>query len=141
MEVQRVILFVFLLLCSLWDWKSRSVPVWLCYGGALLMTAAVFVTKEMTMAEAVGGMLPGIFLLGIGWITKGQIGSGDGIVFMVTGLGLGIWYNCLLLAGALSISFLWSLLFLTMKKINLKTKFPFLPFVLAAFVLEFMTGG
>lgn len=141
MNINKIILMIlllFLFLCSTWDWKRKAIPSWLCYGGVLVMAAVGFGTKEITLAGAAGGIMLGIILLGIGQLTKGQIGEGDGIVFIATGIALGFWNNCMLLVGALFLSFLGSLILLLMKKITLKAKLPFLPFVFAAFVLEFV---
>lgn len=138
MEIKIIVLFVFLLLCSAFDWKNRAIPSWLCYSGIVFMVLLCLGKGDIKMSEAVKGAAVGAVLLGIGRLTKGQLGEGDGLVFMATGIGLGIWDNCILLLGASFLSFFWSLLLLVIGKRTLKTKFAFLPFVFAAFVLEFM---
>ena len=79
----------------------------------------------------------GISLLIISKITA-QIGAGDGIVFIITGLGLGFWNNFWLLWEGLLLMAAVSLLLLLFQKINWKSKLPFLPFVLGAYIIGFV---
>lgn len=136
MWIKTGILFLFLLICAVWDLRHKAIPLWVCLGGLASTAVWQFFTREMDMAGILGGILIGIFLLAAGTITKGQIGSGDGIVFIITGIVLGMRDNFLLLSGSLMISFLFSILLIFLKKINLKTRLPFLPFVFIAYVIE-----
>lgn len=95
-----------------------------------------FLVKENSLLSIAGGILTGLFLLAASKITRGQIGSGDGIVFLITGISLGMERNFLLLLGSLFIAFLYSLILLLIKKTRWKDAIPFLPFVFAAYVLE-----
>ena len=161
MELKVLILLIFLVAASIWDLKERCIPVWVfsLTGIVIVFLELVFILNEMSgiMEEAeyaavavkqvmvtangiltvkLGGMAVGFALLVISKLTQGQIGEGDGITFLITGFSLGFGDNFLLLLEALLLSFAWSLVLMFMKKINLKTSLPFLPFVLTAFIIR-----
>ena len=140
MEFELILLLIFLLLGSIWDIKERAVPVWFFLFAMVVVFVMKLLLGEILVAEQLGGMMIGVLLLIVGKLTKGQIGEADGITFIITGFVLGFWDNFLLLTEALFLSFFWSLVFMLLKKINLKSKLPFLPFVLAAFLLGAITG-
>lgn len=79
-------------------------------------------------------LLPGIVLLIIAWVTRGKIGAGDGLLFLTMGVWLS-WREIVLL---LTLSFFLAgaaagiLLF---RKHSGKETFPFVPFILAAWIL------
>lgn len=139
-EVKAGILLVFLFFCAVWDLKNKAIPVWLCLTGTAVVISTEFLSGKMNMAEIIGGVLIESFLLAVCKVTKGQIGPGDGIVFIITGISLGTQGNLLLLTGSLMLMFLYSAFFVCLKKINLKTRLPFLPFVFGAYILEMAMG-
>lgn len=137
-QMKIVVLLLFLFLCGLWDWKSRKIPLWLCGCGALAVLVCEILTKEFSLEKITGGILIGLILLGAGKVTKGQIGSGDGIVFIVIGLGLRAGESFLLLVESLWVLFLFCLIGFFTGKIKVKERVPFLPFVFFAYVLRFV---
>ena len=66
-------------------------------------------------------------------VMERALGKGD---FLITGFSLGFENNFLLLLESLLLSFMWSLMLMLFKKINLKTSLPFLPFILTAFIIR-----
>lgn len=92
---------------------------------------AVFARKV-----SIYGVLPGIFLIAVSMICKNiAIGIGDGIVIMCLGLliGLnGIWFTTFL---ALAMSCVYGIASLLFNGKNLKTAYPFIPFVFLGFFI------
>ena len=133
-----LILLIFLFLCSVWDCKVRKIPLWICHVGVFFIIMCELLTKEISLQKMIGGILVGLFLLGLTKITRGQIGLGDGIVFIVIGLGIGLKESFLLLLESLFLLFLFCLIGLIVKKIKIKQRIPFLPFVFTAYFLKFI---
>ena len=161
MELREIILFVFLIVASIWDLKEKRIPVWVFRLTAILILCLDFgylITELLSCVDCVentrivaeriagstilihklGGMAVGLVLLAVSKLTGGEIGEGDGIAFLITGFTLGFRDNFLLLSEALLLSFVWSLILIIVKKINLKTSLPFVPFVLIAFVIHIL---
>ena len=163
MELREIILFVFLIVASIWDLKEKRIPVWVFSLTAVLIVCLDFGylitellnhvdsvestrivaegiagTESRILAEKLAGMAVGLVLLAVSKLTGGEIGEGDGIAFLITGFTLGFRDNFLLLCEALLLSFVWSLIFIIAKKINLKTSLPFVPFVLIAFAIHIL---
>ncbi len=134
--MKTIILVLFLLLCGFSDWKTRQVPLWLCGLGTVAIILCEILTKEFALNKIAGGVLIGLFLLSAGKVTKGQIGSGDGIVFLIIGVALGGRKSFLLFTESLCILFLFCMIGIFTGKIKMKQRLPFLPFVVAAYLLE-----
>ncbi len=137
MELEKIIVFLFLVIISVWDIKERAVPQGIFMLGILVAILLNFYFENGISTEKLLGMVMGLVLIAVSRFTKGQIGEGDGAAFLVTGLALGVADNFLLLFEALFLSFVWSLFLLIGKRIRLNTKMPFLPFVLISFILCF----
>lgn len=130
------ILLIFLFLCSLSDWKNRKISLYFCLVGGLAIIICELLTNEISLEKILGGILVGLFLLSLTKITRGQIGLGDGIVFLVIGVGLGLRESFLLLIESLCLLFLFCVIGLIVKKIKMKQRIPFLPFVFVAYLLK-----
>lgn len=84
-------------------------------------------------AEGLFGFLPGLVLLGLGKVSRGSIGAGDGCYFLISGLLLGFWRNLAVLFYGTLCCGLFCLVYFVWgnfkKKDNLrKQTVPFLPF-------------
>lgn len=86
------------------------------------------------IASLLGGVAIGVVLLMISFVTRGKIGSGDGVVLMVTGLFLGFYDNLLLLLSATFLSALVGAFILFIKGMNKNYEIPFIPFLLLSFI-------
>ena len=136
--METIILFIFLMLCSFWDWKTRMIPVWICASTAIIIGLYQLLVKEVSLEKILVGLIVGLFLLMIGKITRGQIGSGDGIVFLVIGIGIGVKESIFLLFESLCVLFFFCLIGLLTGKIKMKEKLPFIPFVFIAYVIHLL---
>lgn len=76
----------------------------------------------------------GILMLLVSLITKGQIGTGDGIIFCITGLGLGFWNNLWLLMLSLFMAGIFSGILWMLKRVGRKSEIPFVPFILISYL-------
>ncbi len=108
---------------------------------SILLTAGIFLAAvilriwrgEYTALAA--GILPGVLLLGLSWITKESLGYGDGLVQSVLGALLG-WKKALeILLGAFFLAAIFSAAALAAHRLGRKSELPFLPFILSAYLV------
>lgn len=84
-------------------------------------------------------LIPGISLFVISLIFPASLGLGDGLIFTICGIYLGINFTIQLLFLSLVISCIFSIL-LIIKKHSLKYQFPLAPFIFVSYVFILFTG-
>lgn len=126
---------LFLLLCTWQDIRMARISGRLiCLFG--LAGILVRVICKSPMQTWIFCILPGVGILAFGRLTGEQIGYGDGLVMVVAGLFLkAAGVISLFLSGLVLCAVSAAVLFLT-GKVTTRTAFPFLPFLLAGFVLQ-----
>ena len=127
---------LFLLMQALRDCRSRTI--------SLRLTAAVaaaglcfLVIRQTDAAEILLRLLPGLFLLSAGFLSRGGIGMGDGLVLLTAGLCLP---SDSVIAGtalALCLSALLSACLLIRRR-SRNTAFPFVPFLLVGCLISLL---
>lgn len=130
----KIVIGIFLVLCSITDLKQKTIPISYVLVSFVVLVLLTFLQKDLVYLSRLKGMSIGGALLVLGKVTRGQIGDGDGILFCLTGLGLGFWNNFYLLFLSLLFSAMFSIVMLTIKKMNRKQTFPFVPFILVAYL-------
>lgn len=108
---------------------------------SILLTAGIFLAAVILRiwrgeyAALAAGILPGVLLLGLSWITKESLGYGDGLVQSVLGALLG-WKKALeILLGAFFLAAIFSAAALAAHRLGRKSELPFLPFILSAYLV------
>lgn len=94
--------------------------------------------------EAPGILLPrliaGAFFAGMvvsfAWLAKGKFGMGDAKLLGITAMTAGVWYTIQLVCGGLMVSFLYGLWLLLFRRRNVKSEFPFVPFLTLVMVIN-----
>ena len=129
--VAGVVLFVLAVI----DFKKKWIPVGpvLALGGVLLVFRLF---EGVTISNLVYGLVPGVILLLVAWITKEKIGVGDGLLFLSLGCGYGIESMMLLLAAAFGAAAVISMVLLVFGRANRKTELPFLPFLFVGWLVS-----
>lgn len=130
------IVFLILTIFSIQDIKTKRIQTL-----PLLMSLIPGILLQMTgrnhtFWEVMGGIALGVMLLVIGRCTKEAVGYGDGLVFVVTGVYLGIWENFRLLLSALIIVSIFSVVQIIIRKKNAKDEIAFIPFVWIAQAIQ-----
>ena len=141
---------VWMVWMSVKDVRTFRVPGWLILGGGVLgiVFNLMFTMTKMTDVSPEGwaivrillGTLPGVFLLLITYITK-AVGYGDGLVLIVLGMVVGLQKAVLLLAIALFLAALCSVLLLVLRRVRKNSRLPFLPFLTVGWLLVGTVGG
>lgn len=129
----KAVLFVYLSIAAATDIKKKTVSVRLALVFGALAAAAGFLARTDFPAWAAGA-LPGIFLLAAAWLTHESVGYGDGCVLLVTGLFTGFSAGAGILMTALLLLCPVSLVLLIWKRDRRRT-LPFVPFLLAAYIV------
>lgn len=139
--MERWIFGVFLAIAVGQDLKKQRVDLWVygVFGSLAFLLAAGRQLRGMTgfqWQEYIGGISLGLMLLGIGMISRGSVGMGDGLFFLVSGMILKLPENMLLLSYGLLLCGLYSLgylVWLRFRAIGIRTMraqmIPFLPFL------------
>lgn len=132
----------FLLIAAVQDWRTKRVDVrvYLLFGGAALITIVWNVLNKGTLSGCgwkgcLGSISIGVGLLLLGHLSRGEIGTGDGCFFIVSGLLLNFWENLLLLSYGTLLCGLYSLCCIVRSRLYIeetvtKRVVPFLPFLI-----------
>ena len=132
-----------MLLGSIYDAKSFCLPLWLLLlglGGGLAGELYFLISGQHYWWELLLGLLPGCLSIVLAFITREQIGYGDGLLLLMLGgcvggeSALGIWI------GGLVASFIVSVVLLTIRKAGRNTRIPFVPFLFLGYMLVGIGG-
>lgn len=131
-----IILFIYFFVASVYDMKDREIPLFISVAAACLLFAIrlYFVCRgQMPVQTAFLGVGIGIVLLIISVLAKGEIGAGDGILFIVSGLVCGFYENGVLLFVSLVFTAIAGGVLILVKRVGRKYGLPFAPFVFAGY--------
>lgn len=123
-----------LIYCGMKDLKCRKISLFIVAIAFISMLALLPFYKNISCFDIIGGFLVGVTLIIISKISRGQIGIGDGLIFCVTGIGLGFWNNVCLLLYSLFLAAIFAGFIFIIKHTNKKQFIPFVPFVCIGYV-------
>lgn len=133
LEVRLCLLFI-LGVAAFVDRKTHLVP-WNLLGIYFFCGVVTWLLlREISLLSVLAGMAVGAALLGLSFLSRGAVGSGDALLFMVTGMFLGFLPNVLLLLLSSLFAGLTSLVLIAVKKNCKKKQIAFVPFMLAGYV-------
>ncbi|MBO4785161.1 MAG: prepilin peptidase [Lachnospiraceae bacterium] len=141
-NIRFAFVFIVLGIEAITDFKKKEVNI--VFPALLAATAAVmlFFTKDISLINAIIGITEGVLLILISFLTKGEIGMGDGILLAACGLMLGGRDNLIMFFFACLSSAIVSALIMIIKKADKKTKIPFVPFMIPGFlIMVFLSLG
>lgn len=131
----------YLILLSLFDIKSGKLPKKLLLVGALFAAAQLFYLiwdgqggYGRLLAKTALGMLPGFLLIVFSLATK-KVGAGDGCVLVLMGTLIGAEGCFLIFSGSLFLAAAYAGILFTFCRKGRNSRFPFIPFVTAAFCI------
>ncbi len=138
--ITDIFLGIFLFICSVTDIRSKEVKpaVLAAFGAAAVVLYLVI--RPVGIFEEAAGIIIGLTFVALSLISEGKIGLGDGLLMTVTGLFLGGRQNAFLIMTAMLLSALFSIGYLLSKKGNRKTRFAFVPFMFASFLIRITAG-
>lgn len=140
-EIGEICFGGYLCVVSMWDIRKREIPVWLiAAGGILSVSLGYFHGKIPLVLMVTGALVGGVFLL-ISRLTQEAFGYGDSLMIAVTGVYLGFWNVLYLLVWAYVLAAVFAGYVLIRKGFQKDAAFPFVPFLLAAYIGIVCLGG
>ena len=132
--MRKLLLLLYLGAASYTDVKRKTVSMRMAVlFGVLALAVEIYVKDPVFVWLA--GAVPGCFLLLLSRVTREAVGYGDGVTLAVIGLFTGFAQAMGIFMGALLILCPVALLFLIWKR-DRKMTLPFVPFLLAAYLLR-----
>ena len=135
----RIAVILMLILLSVSDLKSHTIPVLPVLVFAAVMAAVHLSAGDLPAVRIFTGMLPGLFLLAVSLASRSSIGTGDGIAVAACGAAIGLSSELASLTVALVLCCAYSIVLLIRKKAGRKDTLPFLPFLTAGHILVLIT--
>ncbi len=137
-KIADVIIFLMLGLCSISDWKKKTIPLkWILIMGVTVLILA-FLCKDMEPGQRIGGGMVGIIFLFLSKCTKEAIGYGDSLLIFILGIHLGGLCLLRVLFLASVIAAIASLFRLWKHGWKRNATLPFVPFLSIAYLGEMM---
>lgn len=124
------------------DKKSLSISrkFLLTVGIIAILGRSLLADEQNIVAEWGFSILPGVFLLIAGWLSRWQIGAGDGVIVLVMGLWLGFAKTLIVLLMGMFFCSVFCGVMLFFKRAERRTEIPFVPFLLAACLIGRIMG-
>ena len=116
------------------DIRQHRINIYLLIAGSLL---AVFtrVLADAPLKEGIVGCIPGILFIICGYMTRHAIGYGDGWMFMIIGMCLGIREIVLVLSICLIFIAIYGLFMMVVRKKSRKTAVAVMPWLFFALLI------
>lgn len=136
----KIILFLWLLICSIQDIMKQEISLIIILVGFILLFTISIIHGKLLIWDRIGGLALGVILLLLNKVTRGQIGIGDGLILCITGISLGFYINSLLLIYGLLCASIFSIIYMFVKKVSRKKTIPFIPFIFIVFLGVLLDG-
>lgn len=127
-------LIVFLTVCTVFDIKTRTLPVWFMILGNVAAVVFRILNWRQENVLWLGGIVIGIVFLLLSKWTKEGLGYGDSWMILILGISLGFRDMLILLSIALICSGLLAVILLARGGWSKKISFPFIPFLMVGYV-------
>lgn len=133
-----LLLLFYLIVCCYTDLKKHTINLLISIIFTLLGIITGIFLFDYSFISMTISLIPGISLFVISLIFPASLGLGDGLIFTICGIYLGINFTIQLLFLSLVISCIFSIL-LIIKKHSLKYQFPLAPFIFVSYVFILFT--
>lgn len=140
-EVSQIGYGLYLCVLSGMDIVKRQVPLWMLALGGVGVTVMQFFKRQLPVSLILAGAAVGIGFLVVSKFTEEGLGYGDSILILITGIYLGAWELLGVLIGAFLLSAVFAVIFLIKKKFDRHAGYPFVPFLMAAYVVWILIRG
>lgn len=131
-----IILFIYLFLMSIYDIRKKEIQIEISVVTIVVLAAGQIcriACGEQIWYLAFTGVIEGGLLIGLSKITKGQVGIGDGIVFITSGVMFGFFENGILLFLSLVFAAVAGVFLLLLRRVGRKDMIPFVPFIFVGY--------
>lgn len=136
---QMGVMIILLIPCCVTDMKDRRVPtIWLLINTVVGIIADVCWKVEWGIILL--GLVPGMFLFAVSFLTSGGIGRGDAYLYLSVGSILGFWGSLMVLFVSLVLASFYGGYLLKIKKKGRKYKIPFAPFTAGGYAILLLSS-
>lgn len=145
-RMEGIIVLIFLVPASVWDLKKKGVPkkylfIWGITAFVYLFLTSIIGKSTESLINAFWGVIPGLVGLFLAYVSREQIGFGDGWVLLLMGLLLGAYMVLSILFMALLVLTIVSIILLATRKAKRKTSIPFIPFLFFGHIIIWGLGS
>lgn len=133
-QVISIVICLWLFLCSWQDFRKKQINILLILIGFVMIGSNAFFFENRSILYNILGIIPGFILVLLSFISRGQIGLGDGLIVGIIGLNLGLIKSIVFLSYSLFGAALISILLLTFHMANRKKAIPFVPFLFIGYL-------
>lgn len=133
--IMKGVVAITLLLTTIQDFCYKKISIWIVTFATIVLLICLPFGTTFDIGNRIGGVMVGIAMILLSKLTQGKIGIGDGLLLCVTGLLLGFWSNMELLAIALFVASVLSIVLLALRLVNRKHSIPFVPFLFVAYLI------
>ena len=123
---------------SIEDIRDKKITVTITLFSGILGILLHLLFPDKSIFEILFGMLPGVGILLLGWLTGCKIGMGDGMMFMLTGLYLGVVQNLLLMLLSFSLAGFYGGCLFILRRCKKSDRLPFVPFLFLGYLFMLM---
>ena len=138
--IQSCILLGTLGVHSFEDIREKKITVNITLFSGIIGIVLHLFFQNQSIYEMLAGTLPGFGILFLNRLTKGKIGMGDGIVFMLTGLYLGFGKNMILMFLSFVLAGVFGLFLLIRVGDKGDEKMPLIPFLFLGYGIMIVSG-
>lgn len=136
---QTIVLF-FLAAGTVSDIRKKSISakyliLWGTVNLIYLCVESLYLKNPEVNLQIVWDIIPGLVSLGLAFLTREQIGYGDGWVILLMGILIGVKRVLATVTAAFVLVFICSLILVVIRKAKKKTTLPFIPFLFAGYLL------
>lgn len=133
--IQSYVLLGTLGVHSIEDMKEKKITVTVTLFSAIIGIILHLIFRNESIYFMLAGVLSGVGILGLSRITGGRIGEGDGMVFMLTGLYIGLEENLCLMGISFLLAAIWGIFRIIVCGCRKEERIPFLPFLFLGYML------
>lgn len=131
---------LFLLVCTITDLKERMIIMPFCFINSGVALIVNFFMKNQSGINILLGMAMGAVFYVISVCSKEAVGKGDAVVIFTVGSLVGIDPGFEILVWAFMLCAFVSVMGLVFKRIKLKSRIPFMPFMLMGGIITLTIG-
>ncbi len=130
LDMIHIILLVGLLICSVEDVRSRMISVPFVIVWTIVLCGMQIYQGNFSISLILGTALTVLLSGVVSWFSDGQMGMGDGFLFGMTSMGLGVIRNLYMLTYCFIGVFLMAVILLIICRRGKDTRIPLAPFIL-----------
>lgn len=137
-SIMQGVFFLYLMTASIQDIKTKQIKIWVFFlFGALALVSDGYMwmaaSENFLWKSHLASCSLGLGMLGLGKISRGAVGTGDGLFFLISGLMLNFGENLFVLCGGILLCGICGMAIFVWKWISAgeksgKRTLPFLPF-------------